>query len=658
MSKKILGFIFSLLVCSVQAQTPDDVRLKYNNPDLIVDMGVGLWGTPIPMDYDKDGVMDILMTCFDTPFKGLYFFRNIGTKYEPLFDVPEKISSKSYYNTQASYANGKLYVISQGTEFADFATKLLDKHVKINPDISPVTELKNVRSNMWSYVDYDNDGDLDILVGIDTWADYGWDNAYDENGNWINGPLRGYLYLLENREGKYYNRGKITANKKPIETFGAPGSNMADFDGDGKLDIVCGEFLDKLTFYKNIGTRSKPKFAEGRILLDEKGDTIKLHVQMITPVAVDFDQDGHIDLIVGDEDGRVVFIRNSGKTKKQMPIFQSPVYLKQKADNLKFGALSTPVSVDWDGDGYDDLICGNSAGNIAFIKNLDGGTPPIWTAPKLLKAGGKEIRIMAGRNGSIQGPAEAKWGYVTLTVADWDMDGKKDIVMNSIFGEIIWYKNIGDEQNLEGPYNVKVDWGEAPTPKPVWNWWNPKTKTDLVTQWRTTPIAIDWNKDGLTDLVVLDQDGYLSYYERFEKEGELWLKPGKRLFYAADISKYAANNGIRGKDSKPLQFNIEKGGRSGRRKLCLVDWNNDGRLDIVVNSTNVCLFENIEQKGDTAYFVNRGNLSHIKLAGHDTSPTPVDWNKDGIYDLVVGGEDGHFYWIENPIVNSGRRKKE
>lgn len=341
-----------------------------------------------------------------------------------------------------------------------------------------------------------------------------------------------------------------------------------------------------------------------------------------------------------------------------MPIFQSPVYLKQKADNLKFGALSTPVSVDWDGDGYDDLICGNSAGNIAFIKNLDGGTPPIWTAPKLLKAGGKEIRIMAGRNGSIQGPAEAKWGYVTLTVADWDMDGKKDIVMNSIFGEIIWYKNIGDEQNLEGPYNVKVDWGEAPTPKPVWNWWNPKTKTDLVTQWRTTPIAIDWNKDGLTDLVVLDQDGYLSYYERFEKEGELWLKPGKRLFYAADISKYAANNGIRGKDSKPLQFNIEKGGRSGRRKLCLVDWNNDGRLDIVVNSTNVCLFENIEQKGDTAYFVNRGNLSHIKLAGHDTSPTPVDWNKDGIYDLVVGGEDGHFYWIENPIVNSGRRKKE
>lgn len=651
MSRKLLVLIFSFLVCGIQAQTPDDARLKYNNPDLIVDLGVGLWGTPIPVDYDKDGLMDLLMTCYDTPFKGLYFFRNIGTANEPLFDVPKKLSSKSFYNTQASYVDGKLYVISQGTEFADFTNNLLNKHVKIHPDRNPIDELKNVRSNMWSYVDYDNDGDRDILVGIDTWTDYGWDNAYDEKGNWKNGPLRGYLYLLENQNGKFINRGRIKAQGEDIQSYGAPGANMADFDGDGKLDIICGEFLDKLTFYKNIGTRANPKFSKGQLLKDEKGDTIKLHTQMITPVAVDFNRDGHVDLIVGDEDGRVAFIKNTGKKKKGLPVFQSPVYLKQKADNVKFGALSTPYSVDWDGDGHEDVISGNSAGNIAFIKNLDGGNPPSWDAPVLLKSGGKEIRIMAGENGSIQGPAEAKWGYTTLTVADWDMDGKKDIIVNSIFGEIIWYKNTGDNVNLEGPYKVKVDWGENPAPKPAWNWRNPG-KTYLLTQWRTTPIAIDWNKDGLTDLIVLDHEGYLAYYERFEKDGELWLKPGKRVFYAADISKYAANNRFRGKDANPLQLNVELAGRSGRRKLCLVDWNNDGRLDLVVNSTNVCYFENIEQKGDTAYFVNRGDLSRMKLAGHDTSPTPVDWDKDGVYDILIGGEDGHFYWIKNEMSKS------
>ncbi len=50
---------------------------------------------------------------------------------------------------------------------------------------------------------------------------------------------------------------------------------------------------------------------------------------------------------------------------------------------------------------------------------------------------------MAGPNGSIQGPAEAKWGYTTLNVADWDGDGLPDIVLNSILGEVIWLRNIG-----------------------------------------------------------------------------------------------------------------------------------------------------------------------------------------------------------------------
>lgn len=87
---------------------------------------------------------------------------------------------------------------------------------------------------------------------------------------------------------------------------------------------------------------------------------------------------------------------------------------------------------------------------------------------------------------------------------------------NSIFGEIVWFKNTGDIENMEGPYRVKVDWQGKEAPKPVWNWWNPG-QTDLVTQWRTTPIAIDWNQDGLTDLILMDQEGYLCFYERFKK---------------------------------------------------------------------------------------------------------------------------------------------
>lgn len=641
--KKIFGsLLFLLCTLLAGAQTTDEIRIKYNNPDFVVDLGTGLWGTPIPVDYDNDGLIDIIMSCPDTPYKGLYLYKNIGTLSEPLFDVSKKLAEVAYKNIQASYTNGELHVFREEIKFKNFVEKFYSNPDTIVVNVLPESDFKKVRSNMWSYVDFDSDGDLDVINGIDDWFEYGWDNAYDKNGKWTNGPLRGFVYLLENQNGKYINKGKILAGEKPIETYGAPGANMADFDNDGKLDIICGEFVDKLSWFKNIGTRSNPKFDEGRFLIDENGDTIRLHVEMITPVAVDFDKDGKIDLLVGDEDGSVAYIKNTGHSKNNMPVFKSPVYLKQKADYLKFGALSTPCSVDWDGDGIEDIISGNSAGNICFIKNMDGGKLPKWDIPVLFTAYGKAIRIMAGKNGSIQGPAEEKWGYTTLSVADWDNDGRKDIIVNSIFGKVIWYRNTGDLLNLEGPFNVKVDWGKNQTPKPVWNWWDPG-KTDLVTQWRTTPYAIDWNKDGLTDLVMLDHEGYLSFFERVKKNRELWLKPGKRIFYLNNAIVDTANK------PEPLQLSTGIGGGSGRRKLCLVDWNSDGRLDLIVNTNkgNAGYFENVSQNGDTTYFENKGNISDIVLAGHTTSPTPIDWDKDGRYDILLGAEDGHFYFLKN-----------
>ena len=269
----------------------------------------------------------------------------------------------------------------------------------------------------------DADGDDDIIVGIDDWGDYGWDNAYNKQGVWTNGPLRGFLYLIENNNGKYENKGRLQAEGKAIDVYGAPSPNFADFDGDGDLDIICGEFLDKMTYFENIGTKTQPKYTKGRYLKNESG-IIKMDLEMILPTAVDWDGDGDMDLVVGDEDGRVALIEHTGKVKDGMPVFKSPFYFKQKADNVKFGALATPVGVDWDNDGDDDIITGNSAGYISFIENLGmNGQTPKWAAPKLLESEGKVIRIQAGDNGSIQGPAEAKWGYTTVAVADWDGDG-------------------------------------------------------------------------------------------------------------------------------------------------------------------------------------------------------------------------------------------
>ena len=629
------------------AQEDSSVEIvKYNNPKAVVDLAVGLWAQPIPLDYDHDGKTDLLVSCSGTPYNGLYFFKNISNGHSLLFDKGIKLA-EGIKNLQVSYNGRQLNLTVPGALLKNFTTSFGEERSKVFPVDSIVNKVKKIRANQWKLVDFDGDGDLDLLVGAGDWGDYGWDNAFDSTGQWKNGPLHGFVFYIQNVDGHYVFRGKLkTVDNRVIDVFGAPSPNLVDFDNDGDLDLICGEFLDKLTYYENIGTRQHPVFAKGRYLKNS-GGVIKMPLEMINPVAFDWDNDGHVDLIIGQEDGRVAFLRNTGTMKEHIPIFESPVFFQQKAEDLKFGVLSTPFAVDWDSDGKEDIICGNSAGNIAFIKNL-GGYPPKWAPPVLLTSNGRPIRIMAGRNGSIQGPAEAKWGYTTLSVADWDGDGKKDLIVNSIWGKVIWFKNIGSKQHptLSKAQDVVVDWAKG-APKPAWNWWKPG-KTELVTQWRTTPLAIDWNKDGLMDLVMLDHEGYLSLFERRRKNGKLVLEPGKRIFYGAPYSGFNFRNAVTDSSVGPLRLNTGASGSSGRRKFCIADWNGDGKPDLLVNSINISLLKNKFMSKDSVVYRDMGELSNVKLAGHTSSPTIVDWNKDKIPDLLIGAEDGHFYYLENP----------
>jgi len=510
-------------------------RLKYNHNGLIVDLGVGLEAWPLPTDYDGDGDYDLLVNCPDKPYNGVYFFENTeGNVKMPVFKPGVRIS-KAYVNIQPSYINNTVRYLIPGKEIINLAE---EKIIKIFPEGN--IHNNKVRANQWKYCDYDGDNVLDIIVSVGDWSGYGWDDGFNKKGEWTREPLHGYIYLIKNKgtakNPQYEKPVKIQAAGKPIDVFGEPSANFADFDNDGDLDIICGEFLDKFTYFENIGSRSKPEYAAERYLT-HSNKPITMDLQMIVPVAVDWDKDGDHDLIVGQEDGRVAFMENSGKLVDNIPQFELPVFFRQEADEVKFGALSTPFSADWDGDGDEDIISGNTAGYIGFIENIDGGNPPQWAEPVYLKADNEIIRIQAGYNGSIQGPCEAKWGYTTLSVGDWDHDGLKDIIINSILGKIMWYKNIGTKINpkLTAAQPVVVEW-KKDNLKPFWYWWDPVGK-NLVTQWRTTPVMYDWNNDSLLDLIMMDHEGYLSFFERVDQDGELKLLPGKRPFLLSEKSE-------------------------------------------------------------------------------------------------------------------------
>jgi hypothetical protein len=199
----------------------------------------------------------------------------------------------------------------------------------------------------------------------------------------------------------------------------------------------------------------------------------------------------------------------------------------------------------------------------------------------------------------------------------------------------MWLENVGTprEPKLLAPQPIEVQWS-GETPKPAWTWWQPEGKS-LVTQWRTTPVVVDWNADGLNDLVMLDQEGFLAFFEREKIDGELRLQEPRRVFRAEG-------------STTPLQLNSRAAGGSGRRKLCVTDWDGDGKIDFLINSVNANWLRQTEEADGHWTLADEGPIVSKNIQGHTTSPCVVDFNGDGIDDFIGGAEDGRFYYLRNP----------
>ncbi len=626
--------------------------LTYGRKGVRAPLGTGLWACPAPLHYDDDGRLDLLYSCADKPCGGTYLYKRLSEKEGKAdFRLVGRMDSPHRCLSVCDWDGDKRAdVLVAGGYYKDVRSFGFDRFVKMTvPKYG-----KRVRAHLYRATDWDADGVMDLLVANGDWSAYGWDKAYNERGEWTRGPLHGWVWFFRNTgsaaKPEFDPGRQLMTDHWPVDVFGRPGVCVADWDSDGDNDLLIGEFLDRITYFENVGTKSKPKLATGRFLTVE-GKTLKLDLCMIMPSVCDFDGDGDMDLIVGEEDGYVDLFENVAG-KGRMPVLKPAVYLTELDPPVKSGALVVPSVADWDGDGDDDIVVGNTAGYLElFVNEGQNGEWKIRRAGYLQDDAGP-IRILAGYNGSIQGPCETKWGYTVPTVADWDGDGKLDVLANGIIGRLQWWRR--RETNPDRPMDsgrpLHVRWkGDPPYPK--WNWWRPgytgfdsggwgaAAPDELVTQWRTRPQVTDWNGDGLADLVSLDHEGYLALYRRTGEAGNP-LSPGERVFLD--------------EKGKPLRLTTGVGGRSGRIKICLVDWDRDGDLDLLKNTRNVGWYENVttpEEKGKRMRLAWRGDLIKRRLAGHTSSPEAVDFNRDGWSDILLGAEDGRLYCIHRALVD-------
>ena len=151
---------------------------------------------------------------------------------------------------------------------------------------------------------------------------------------------------------------------------------------------------------------------------------------------------------------------------------------------------------------------------------------------------------------------------------------------------------------------------------------------------------IDFNGDGLQDIVVMDVEGILVLYERFrDGNGKLRLKHPQRA--------------LLDEKGNPIRFGGEKAG-SGRARFRIADWDGDGRLDMLVANYNICFWRQIGEKDGKAMFRNMKLIGKEQLQGHAGCPATVDFDNDGHPDAIFGAEDGYFYYLSNPYSTRAR----
>jgi hypothetical protein len=142
------------------------------------------------------------------------------------------------------------------------------------------------------------------------------------------------------------------------------------------------------------------------------------------PFAVDWAGDGKLDLIVGNFSGTFYRFKGEGKGK----FAPTPEILMADGKPLKLpSAHSDPFVIDWDGDGALDLLSGCSDGGVYWAKNRagKGKAPDLAPFEPLIKPRPRAAGGTILREQDLTGPTHAS----RIWVADINGDGKLDILV-------------------------------------------------------------------------------------------------------------------------------------------------------------------------------------------------------------------------------------
>lgn len=485
------------------------------------------------VDIDNDEDLDIFFLDSDKTF-GL--FENIGNKFNPeykyLINKPNNLFFSNWFyfvdidndndfdyftgnNDQISYyqnngsINSPSFILVQDTVWDDTGQPIYSEF----------------GSNAL-FADIDNDDDLDFFSGnsagtvkfyenIGTQTNFNfkfitneWQNLYIV-GTLAENPLHGAssldfidinddddldlfwgdffsnsLYFIENQGNSISPDMQKISDVYPInsDSVNTSGFNMprfTDIDSDGDYDLFVSVLYDptvpqSLMFYENTGN------AQSANHILRTNDFLKtLDVgNNSSPVFVDIDNDGDLDLFIGsfnNPNGSIHFLENTGTVSNPSFYYSDSQYF-----NIMSDLVVTPAFGDLDNDGDYDLLAGKLNGTIDFY--LNNGTP--------VSANFQNSILLRNNNDDSIDVGSSSSPFLM----DVDGDSDLDLAIGGFNGKLSFYENTGNPASYEFTSNPAyfgtLDIGD-----------------------NSTPFFIDYNEDDVLDLFSGSRNGEMFYFK-------------------------------------------------------------------------------------------------------------------------------------------------
>jgi hypothetical protein len=594
------------------------------------------------IDFNLDGINDLLV--FDRGTKMYYTFINDGiintTSYTYAPQYIAKLPPCNNFCLTYDYNNDSridLYVEANGyiKQYRNTSSSTLSF---ASPDtLSDYNgfSIYSPASNIPSFNDIDNDGDMDILTfdpsgaTVNLYKNFRVEQGLTNNEMkyklvdecWGKFSMTFDLYLgfhcMGNATWPYgddYKPPPLAPNGGSIHS----GSTLLtlDIDSDGDYEAFLGDIFYNYLYFITNGKRDFNYPKDTMIAKDSLYPSIAQRMEVnYFPSAyfLDVDNDNKRDIIIAPNDAsgsaktknQIYFYKNIGTDRK--PIFNLVQKNFLQDGTIDLGSGEAPAFVDIDNDGDDDLFI---ATDLEYTDNFNY----------------KDVIYYYKNTGTSQNPSfelidtdflklsSKKYYGLKPCFGDLNGDGKKDLLLGETNGYLKYYINTSIGNTISFIENTTQF-------------------ASFQDRNYTSPFLVDFNHDGKLDLFLGNYDGTISYFiNTGTTTNPIFTKSvdsvGKICIRQVDEFRNFYGDAF----STPV----------------VADLDMDGKFDLLIGGKyGLYLYNNIEGKlGDSLILVDtvvrfsKSQLATNKPIGLYATPAIAQLDSDSVLDIMLGNNGG------------------